>query len=411
MADKSAAIDEQQSSPGKAAGLSGEQQLELERAKLQQEREFKKREFELKEKELDLQRQQSGWARWSSPVVVAILAGLIGYGGTVVSNFLSRQNELDKQGVELRLAREKQEATLILEVIKTTGSAEEREKQTAANLVFFADAGLITSIKKAELEKLRGKAQGAGPALPTAQGVEFKRSSSLTVELQAKLHSALADYQAWLVQIGFDTTFTKDRIFVRIDDEEDLQNAYYDDENKSVVLGVDLARDPEYALSEYTWHILKQANPRAYESLGRSTSVHSHGFLQSLKFYFTCSSLNDPRVGKSYYSLTKHRAGEKGYLFNLDELKAFEKDSGPDAREEHKLGEVWGGALWDIRKALGREKTDRLVLAAWKRFQPVEGKLDKPLFYIETIIAASKVAGNEKDSGIIHQAFVRRKLS
>ena len=374
----------------------------LEYAKLRQERELKERELALKERELDLQHRQSWLARWSTPSVVAIVAGFIGYIGTLISSSQNRQ-----------LEREKQEGTLILEAIKTTGTPDEKARQTAANLVFLADAGLITSVKREELEKLREKAQGAGPSLPAPQsapqGVEFRRSPSMTSELQAKLQAALSDYQAALSRIGYDPGKGGEPVTVRID-EELRDNAFFD--NKSVVLGVNLARDPEYVLYEYTWHVLKQTNPVAFQALWNSTAFQFTAFAHGLKYYFTCSHLNDPLVGKNFHALASASGidRKKPYLFNLEAFRAFQPAGGDDAREEHKLGEIWGGAFWEVRQTLGKEKTDRLILDAWKRLQPVAKELGKPQFYVDAILSASKAAGNEQDTNVIRQAFARRNL-
>ena len=186
------------------APLSAREALDLARAKLAQERDLNERELVLKERELALHRGQGWRERLSSPAVVAIVAGLIGYIGTLISSYQNRQ-----------LERDKQEATLILEAIKTAGTAEEKERQTAANLVFLADAGLITTIKAAQMEKLRVKAQGAGPSLPAPQGVDFKHSSSLTGDLQATLEAALRDYQVSLARIGYDAAQARERVTVR----------------------------------------------------------------------------------------------------------------------------------------------------------------------------------------------------
>jgi len=368
----------------------------LERAKLQQERELKEKELALREKELNLQFQQSRWARWSTPVVLAIVAGLIGYFGTLISSHQS-----------LQLEREKQEAMLILEAIKTTGTAPEKEKQTAANLVFFADAGLIKSIKKDELDKLRVKAQGAGPSLPAAKGVvEFERS--VTTDLQAKLQSALAEYQKFLVGIGYDSDQAKGRVTVKIDEELSRDNAYFSD--NSIVLGLNLAGDPEYALSEYTWYVLEQSNPLAFDTLFRMGSEQYQGFSYGLKFYFPCSYLNEPYVGRSYYSLSGGTARDRSrpYLFNLDQLKPFSNTR--EDREPHKLGEIWGSAFWEMRKKLGREKTDRLLFAAWKRFHVDPKNMNQPRIYVNTIMDAARAAGNGQDIEVIHQAFASRNL-
>jgi len=397
MNDKTAGRDQAPASASDA-GASGHGQSDLERAKLLQEKELKEKELALKEKELEFQHRQSSSARWSTPAVVAIVAGFIGYIGTLISSYQNRQ-----------LEREKQEGTLILEAIKTTGSADEKSRQTAANLVFLADAGLITSINKSELDKLREKAQGAGPSLPASQGpapqgVDFKRSSALTAELQSKLQSALVAYQTSLAKIGYDPGRAKDRISVRID-EDQRDNAYFD--NESVVLGVNLARDPEYVLSEYTWYVLKQSNPAAFNALLKGGSVQFSGFSYGLKFYFTCSYLDDPYVGKNFHSLVNDSDADRKrqYLFNLDELKAFSTST----TEPHALGEVWGGAFWELRKKLGREKADRLLFEAWKRLA-VTDKANEVRFFVDTVLDASKAAGNEGDSPTIVQAFAQRKL-
>jgi hypothetical protein len=125
-----------------------------------------------------------------------------------------------------------------------------------------------------------------------------------------------------------------------------------------------LAGDPEYLLSEYTWYILKQLNRSEFDAMWSSAAAQFKGFAQGLKFYFTCSYLNDPRIGKNYYALVggEDDRGKKQYLFNLAEFRAFDKAAGPAALEPHELGEIWGGALWGVRKALGQDKADRIIL-------------------------------------------------
>src|SRR5262249_50034567 len=125
MTDKSKGANQESVFPLEDAAMHGQGQFDLERAKLRQERELKEKELALKEKELEIQDKQPWQGRWSTPAVVAIVAGLIGYSGTLISSYQNRQ-----------LEREKQEGTLILEAIKTTGTAAEKERQTAANLVF-----------------------------------------------------------------------------------------------------------------------------------------------------------------------------------------------------------------------------------------------------------------------------------
>jgi hypothetical protein len=139
-----------------------QQRLGLELQKLKLDRQRIAIDARLKRKEQELQRKQveanvKGGGKWSqifSPVGAAVLAGLVGLFGTVLNGFNNTS-----------LERQKQQGTLILEAIKTSGLAEQKEQQTAANLVFLADAGLI-EISKPELAKLRTKAGGNLPSLP-----------------------------------------------------------------------------------------------------------------------------------------------------------------------------------------------------------------------------------------------------
>jgi len=315
----------------------------------------------------------------------------VGYMGTLISSYQTRQ-----------LERDKQQGTLILEAIKTGGAGAEKEKQTAANLVFLADNGLITTIRQTELEKLRTKAQGAGPSLPAVQGVEFQRSALLTGDLQAKLQTALASYETYLARLGYEVG--KQRIKVRID-EGDFNNAFFD--NESVVIGRNLASDPEYALSEYTWQVLKQSNPEAFQVLWDSPSNHPQAFGQGLKFYFVCSHRDDPYVGRNFYRLSGSPDEHKGYLFNLNEQRQFDPKKEGD-KEPHKLGEIWGAAMWELRKRLGQEKADRLMMETWKRLKGTRAGFVQPAFYVDATVTTAEtmgLVGNE-----VREAFSKRGL-
>src|SRR5581483_10009364 len=134
-------------------------------------------EVELKKRELELKEREMTQSKWSGPVTVAIIAGIVGIVGTFVTSALNRDLERTKYKGSAELERQKQEGSLILEAIKTGGATEEKEKLAAANLVFLADAGLVT-INEPKLTELRIKAGSAIPSLPAPlPGVEFKRSS------------------------------------------------------------------------------------------------------------------------------------------------------------------------------------------------------------------------------------------
>jgi hypothetical protein len=380
-----------------------QRELDLREQELKDQRAHRQEELALKKQELELQGQQKWLSPWNTPVVLAIVAGLLGYLGTLISGCQGRDLEREKHRATLEAERQKQEGTLILDAIKTAGTAAEKEKRTAANLVFLADAGLITSIPKEELEKLRSKAGDTGPSLPAVQGVEFSRSGALTADLQARLQRELLGYQTYLGGLGYDPGKARDRVVVRVEDSLE-GNAYFD--STSVVVDAHLARDPDYVLSEYTWYVLKELNQETYQAF--ATALQLRGFGQGLKFYFTCSYRNDALVGKNYYSLIHITAppGSQGYLFNLDQRPKFDKTE----QEEHKLGEIWGSAFWELRKQLGPEKADKIVMTAWKQLKPTTADLDKLSSFVNVIVEASKPIAPDTDPQRVRQVFEERNL-
>jgi hypothetical protein len=135
-----------------------ERELELKEKELQLHRESK-------EKELQLQQGQLTQSKWTGPVTVAVVAGIVGLMGTFFTSWQNRELERTKHETTLAQERQKQEGNLILEAIKTEGHGMDKETQTAANLVFLVDAGLI-NIGKEFVDKLRAKAGDTLPSLP-----------------------------------------------------------------------------------------------------------------------------------------------------------------------------------------------------------------------------------------------------
>lgn len=148
-------------------------QTDIENEKLRLERQRLAIETRLKRQDQSLQQQQfeasrKGFAAWSqafTPLGAAILAGLVGLFGTVLNGYQNNLIETKKYEANQKLERQKLEGNLILDAIKTAGNGGEKEKQTAANLLFLAESGLIT-IPDEKLKVIRDKAGDALPSLP-----------------------------------------------------------------------------------------------------------------------------------------------------------------------------------------------------------------------------------------------------
>jgi hypothetical protein len=47
----------------------------------------------------------------------------------------------------------------------------------------------------------------------------------------------------------------------------------------------------------------------------------------------------------------------------LDSKKLYPRDFSDGDFKEHENGEIWSASLWQLRKALGRKKADKLIIA------------------------------------------------
>jgi hypothetical protein len=127
------------------------------------------REYELRKREIEIKERDQSRSRWSSPVVLAVLAaalaGLSNAAVTLQNGLEQRKLEAEKAGQAKIIEETKAEAARIFEVIKT-GDAD----KSATNLKFLVDTGLITNSDR--IEKIQAfldhRLAGGGPALPAA---------------------------------------------------------------------------------------------------------------------------------------------------------------------------------------------------------------------------------------------------
>src|SRR3954470_2927975 len=244
-----------------------QRELALSEAKLQQDR-------ELKEQEFRLQVRQLATGRWSGPVAVAVVAGFLGIVGTFFSASENRE-----------LERKKQEGTLVLEAIRTGANGKEREQQAAANLVFLADAGLIT-LGKEQLSKLRERGGDAIPSLP-APG-----ASIIPEPIRQRILKSFDEFAQYFRNIGAKTTPKVPVDLVPPTVSGAL--AYYDPGKATVFIDGQFLTDIRLPLREYA-HAVLYADGRS--SLIDFDKTWSYvGIESGLASYFSSSFSNDARV-------------------------------------------------------------------------------------------------------------------
>ncbi|HUT02966.1 MAG TPA: M36 family metallopeptidase [bacterium] len=134
-------------------------------------------------------------------------------------------------------------------------------------------------------------------------------------------------------------------ISVTVHYSEDMNNAFYSPTYNSISLGDGTLRDPAHdadiVMHEYGHAVVHNTASRDF-----SAQSLDEGYAD----YFTCSLHDDPLVGEWWMP---------PYLRNLDNDMVYPFDL---VGEGHHDGQIWSGALWDIRKKYGADVADRIAL-------------------------------------------------
>ena len=347
-----------------------------ERERFEAEQAAKARELTLAERaqvvaegDLALRRDAAAESRWTSPLVLAVLAAAIAAAGNAAVAYLNggqqrrleetratanRALERAKAEAQIELEREKaaaqraldeqeSESARILEVIKT-GDTE----RAASNMQFLVDAGLVT--KASLVDKLSHylatRAVGQGPALPPADGAfSFNDSADLTPATQAALSDTLGAFLAYLDKVGF----PRDEGAIAIEVRPDFDNAHYEPDRRTMVLGVKLRDDPDVARHEYMHHALAAAGAK-YRQEPQFLAIES-----ALADYYPCSFSGDPTVA----AIAARNLGlDPPWLRHLTSPAGYADLAGQP--EHHGAGEIWGSLFWDVRAQIGAPAAEDL---------------------------------------------------
>lgn len=355
------------------------QQLELEIELKRNELEFRKVDQRRQEEEHALKLREIRASSWKNPLVVAVLAAAVaGAGNAVVAVF----NNNNVQNVEERKAQ----SGLILEAIKT-GDPE----KASVNLKFLLDAGLITDARADAIRLyLRNRRPGTGAALPTSSGrFRLEGASILPEQIRTTLTERLINYDAYLTRLGIRSTTRQMSVVI---DAEGGSNAYFDQETGSMRVSPDFASDPFAALWAYSQFALQEGTVSATWE-----DMHADGLFSGVSDYLTASFLNDPKVGAGVAAIQHAR---RPYLRNLENRLSYAsvaatREATAGLAESHQIGEVWGGAFWEMRQRLGRERTDRLLAQTWLAARGAGGPNVVPTF-LRSLRARARALGQNE---------------
>jgi hypothetical protein len=295
--------------------------------------------------------------------------------GNVVATWwndrLQRVVEEEKAGQTLRLEESKAESERILEMIKTGDPA-----KAVTNLKFLLDAGLIASVDRvAKLRTYLEKTPAAGARF------NIEQSDVLPSTAAAALQSNLNAFISYLDKVGFGTH--TEPVLVRVR-KLNYPNAEYHGDEKAIAIDPAIVDDPYPAHREYMHHLLFTSKP------GYEWTSSIGGLENGIADYFSASFSDNPRLGSPQTARTL--GVDRPFIRRLDNDLQYTPYRPGD--QPHGYGEMWGGAFWNLRKALGSEPTDRILALAWQSMSwPVEESKTVGTFLKSLSDAAGKIAG------------------
>jgi len=82
----------------------------------------------------------------------------------------------------------------------------------------------------------------------------------------------------------------------------------------------------------------------------------------AVRYYLVASFAGRPQIGAG---IARADNLHKSYLHNLEHRRPFQEIL-LDKLDARDAGEIWAGALWEIRSKIGNEVADKGVLSAWQ---------------------------------------------
>ena len=229
----------------------------------------------------------------------------------------------------------------------------------------------------------------------------FTRADRAFKEVMVYFH--IDRVQRYIQELGFSNALNH-AISVHIDGQTD-DNSHYSPTTKSLTFGtggVDDAEDAEIILHEYGHAVQDDQLPGFGASLEGGAMGEGFGDYLAASFFADVKpQALRPTVGN--WDAVAYSGSEPPCLRRLDSNKKYPKDL---TGEVHDDGEIWSSCLWEIRSALGRRVTDKLVLAHHFLLTPRATFEDGA----NALLTSDKQLNHGQNVDTIRGVFVRRGI-
>lgn len=177
--------------------------------------------------------------------------------------------------------------------------------------------------------------------------------------------------------------------------------------------GYDLALDADVLFHEFTHAVIDKAAPTFAGLYDNETHAEQGGMNEGFADYFSCSYLNDPNLAEyigPVFGGSVLRTLTNRYHFPED-VQMTQSISGggtyQDFPEVHRIGEIWGPACWDLRRAIGTEKADHLIFDSLSLL----GSTSRVQSALGNILTADQARYGGDNANIIRSVFNHRGIT
>lgn len=296
------------------------------------------------------------WAKITGVILAVPAAIFVG-----LFSFLGVKTYFDLRDVGAKIAGA--ETTIVL-AEKTAEQSQETSKalidQTAQLKSRLIEAeSIVARLRDLEdqVPQLVERQRELEEKFKTIAGGRIKLGSSVL-----DLEQPFKEYLKHLDAVGFPISETEITV-VRSDEGGHEYNAYYNPSDSTVVLGRKFWYSVSTALREYTHHVLLGVG-----DMRPISGVYAE-LETALADYYPSSFLDSPLVGEGVTDFPG-RGKNDNFVRSLGNNLRFgdfsEQKQASESSNIYSDAQVWGGLLWDLRGALGSEKTDQLLLTLWQ---------------------------------------------
>ena len=247
-----------------------------------------------------------------------------------------------------------------------------------------------------------------GPAAAnTGSGFVFTRDQDQFEQVMA--YYWITQAQRYIQSLGFGSTLpsvNRRQVGVRIN-QFGGDNSFFRDTKTDITLGkggVDDAEDAEVIVHEYG-HSVQDAQVSGFGTSADAGAI-GEGFGDYLAVAVSSAVAPTPdEACVADWDSTSYTVTVPHCLRRVDGTKRYPEDLA-SPREVHADGEIWSGALWDIRQALGARLADTIIIRAQFGFTPA---ISMPAAAAVTITTAGLYGKSAQKA--VRAAFAARGLA